>query len=161
MAIFSSYYWSGFPFDNLCENEEEVPEEYLGYHMIRKFKNTISLSALALGGSLTNATTLELEGWVNTTVSPGDRSYRYCVQDFLRVRGRQTFPFVPKFQEEGDEWMTDDQETVTTIYGWSALVFFLLFILMVGFIWVESIYGYFKGSYKVRPYWLPLTFKCC
>jgi hypothetical protein len=185
MAIFSSYYWSGFPFDNLCENDEEVPEAYLGYHTIQKFKNTTSLTALALTGDLANATTLEFDGWINTTVSPGDKSYRYCNQDFLRTEGRFTFPFVGSFQEEGDEWMTEggfaantvsvwnavlcfwhdlltipsstlasfiplDQELVTTIYGWSACVFLLLFVVMLIWIWTKSIYGYFKGSYEVR-----------
>lgn len=39
----------------------------------------------------------------------------------LRQTTDRSFPFVPSNQPEGDEWMTADQETVTSIYGWAAV----------------------------------------
>lgn len=43
--------------------------------------------------------------------------------------------------------MTDEQETVTTIYGWSSFGFFCLFCLIIIGTWAYSFYHYFRGSY--------------
>ena len=43
--------------------------------------------------------------------------------------------------------MTEEQETVTTIYGWSSFGFFCLFLLIIIGTWVYSVYHYFRGSY--------------
>ena len=148
MAVFSSYYWSGFPFDNLCENEGElVFQNQTGYFSIPVYEKAGAVSIL-----LNANVTLEPEYYVNFTIAEGESTYRYCLQDFLRTKGRQTYPFIPKFQEEGQEWMTEEQETVTTIYGWSSFGFFLGFCFIIVSRWIYSFYHYFRGSYDVRAF---------
>ena len=145
MAVFSSYYWSGFPFDNLCKNDETTTAEQSKSYTIPVYPEA-SAAAVLLGN--VNQTTLEEpEYYENFTIASGAYTFRYCLQDFLRTKGRQTYPFVAEFQEEGQEWMTEEQETVTTIYGWSSFGFFCLFCLIIITTWAYSIYHYFQGSY--------------
>lgn len=145
MAVFSSYYWSGFPYDNLCVNEgSSTTASQAGYYSIPVYEQE-SAVAILLG---TNSTAQdEVKYYVNFTITEGEPTYRYCLQDFLRTKGRQTFPFIPQFQEEGQEWMTDQQEEVCTIYGWSSFAFFIGFCIIVLSTWVYSFYHYFQGSY--------------
>ena len=95
--VMSAYWWSGYPFDNLCQGD--------------------------------------------------DNGYYFCNQDYLRSA---IFPPLPKFQLDGDEWMTNSQESITSMYAWTALV-----ILVVGGVvlikenlvpYIESI---FKSTYEV------------
>lgn len=144
MAVFSSYYWSGFPFDNLCKNEnEQVSANYVGNHTVPVFAEQTIVDLL--NGTVPT----RVASYEHVAILPGDPTYRYCLQDYMRSRGRQTFPFVAQFQPEGEEWMEDEQETVTTIYGWTAFGFFLAYIAMVLFMFVYSFYSYFNGSYTV------------
>ena len=126
MSVVSSYYWSGFPFDNLCENNDLAGNAYLGTW---------------------NVTTAEHQSILNVTISENDMSYRFCLQDLLRTKGHG-FPAVPKFQPKGDEWMTSDQEVVTTIYGWTSVG--VMGLVLISFLWaiVKSFRRIFKGTYK-------------
>jgi hypothetical protein len=98
MAVVSSYYWSGFPFDNLCKNDS-VGLNYRGDYDVMPW----------VGGDS-----------VPVSVSQGSESFRYCLQDFLRY-GNFTFPALSSWQPEGGEWMDADQELVVDIYGWTSL----------------------------------------
>jgi hypothetical protein len=71
--------------------------------------------------------------------------YKVCVQDFLRLPG---FPFVPRSQKEGTEWMTPDQEIITNIYGWSAIGVVFIVILSILATWYSGIMTYFRGTYS-------------
>lgn len=124
MAIMSSYFWASFPFDNLCENDYSAPPAYYDEQTLLRFDSnqteTITLNA----------------------ASP---SYRFCNQDFFKAKGRN-FPFIPSHQPEGDEWMTDDQETVTLIYGWAAVgaIAFIGMSFIQG--WIEKLVQYLFGE---------------
>lgn len=86
----------------------------------------------------------------NVTVDQtSDTVYQYCLQDLLRMPGR-SFPALPKFQPEGGEWMTEEQEQVTTLYGWTSLG--ILGIVALSFIWGmwKTAKGLFRSSYEVR-----------
>jgi hypothetical protein len=81
MAIISSYYWSGFPFDNLCQNDS-INSTYVG-----------SMSVFPLNGSY--------EGYgENLTFTEGDVDYHFCNQNFITIGSGPTFPFVPTMTSE-------------------------------------------------------------
>jgi hypothetical protein len=90
MAVMSSYYWSGFPFDNLCMNDSFVDSEYVGSFTI----------------NANDATGLDHVP-VQVTISPSSFDFRYCLQNFLKPSNEHTFPFIPDQQAGGDEWMTE------------------------------------------------------
>ena len=138
MSVVSSYYWSGFPFDNLCENNDLAGNAYLGTW---------------------NVTTAEHQSILNVTISENDMSYRFCLQDLLRTKGHG-FPAVPKFQPKGDEWMTSDQEVVTTIYGWTSVG--VMGLVLISFLWaiVKSFRRIFKGTYKINQNTLTAAISC-
>lgn len=73
--------------------------------------------------------------------------YKYCLQDLLRGSG-QSFPAIPQFQTPGSEWMTEDQERVTTLYGWTSVS--VLAIVAVKFLLelYQSFRGLFRSTYE-------------
>ena len=133
MAILSSYYWAGFPFDNLCPAEDQqVNATFVGSWVIQPFD------------AAKNET-------VNITIEPDAPVFQNCLQDFFRFpsNGRR-FPFIPEFQLNGQEWMTSDQEIVTDIYGWSAIGVLLIVLLSFFYTWYHGFMGLFRGTYEVR-----------
>jgi hypothetical protein len=135
LAVLSSYYWSAFPFDNVCVSNTTVNEAYVGSWQVTPF------------GSATK--TNSSGGEDATQVGAADLDYQFCLQDFFRFpRGEYRFPFIPEFQPEGLEWMTSEQESVTRIYGWSALILAFLVVLVFIFMIARSVIGmFFKDSY--------------
>mmetsp|Transcript_9917 Transcript_9917/g.16467 ORF Transcript_9917/g.16467 Transcript_9917/m.16467 type:complete len:1175 (-) Transcript_9917:117-3641(-) len=98
-ATISSYAWSGFPYDNLCDNEGRVDTSYVGNWTLK---------------------TGETGEEVDAMVSESDSSFRYCLQNLILVSG-PSFPAIPENQPLGDEWMTSDQEKIATIFGWTSV----------------------------------------
>merc|ERR1719254_133922 len=86
----SSYYWSGFPYDNICE-DGIVNETYVGLHSINKT-------------SLTPSEYL--------TIHQNQTSYKFCEQNLLK---KHAFPALSRYQGE-NQWMTKDQEFITDIF---------------------------------------------
>jgi len=132
MVIMSSYYWSGFPYDNLCETDRGLDPSYIGNYTFTK----------------NGADPLIIN---TTSIDPvnGIPVYRYCKQDFIRSEGN-SFPFVPSRQPEGDEWMSDEQENITTVFGWTAVVVSGLVILKFLYGWVEMAQNFLRSSYKAN-----------
>jgi len=126
MALLSSYWWSGFPYDNLCENEV-IENKYVGVHFI----DTVD------GG--------KSESYV---VASNTTSYQYCNQNLLTPDGKQVrFPAIPYWQNT-TKWMTKDQELVTEIFGWASVC--VLGILLLRFAWFakKSILSLFQVTYE-------------
>lgn len=128
MAIVSSYYWSAFPFDNLCKNPDAINRDNFNVTSIRDFdgKFLISLSK-----------------------AEADFTYRFCFQDLLRTHRNKVFPFTSMSQPNDNKWMTHAQEAVTNVYGWTSVA--VVGIVVVSFLWRwwQSLQGLFKSTYEV------------
>ena len=96
-VFMSAYWWSGYPYDNVCEDEDN-------------------------GG------------------------YMYCNQNLY---GMKIFPPLPRFQPNGQHWMTDGQELVTSLYAWTSLAMICCGIAMF---WrnmvMPSVRGLFGSTYE-------------
>lgn len=130
MAVISSFYWSGFPFDNLCEASDIAP----GYE--GKFTVTALDQNTRMNGTEVSFTSTSMQ-------------YRFCNQDLLSPGGGQTFPFVAKQQPEGDEWMSPTQEDVTTVFGWTSVGITVIVIIKFVWGWFETAQSLFRSSYSV------------
>lgn len=133
LALVSSYYWASFPFDNLCETNIPVNEDLIG-------KWTIIFNQTDIGTDIDHI-----------VVNADDISYKFCLQDFFRYfryPNATAFPFVPRNQIKGREWMTKDQETITNIFGWSAVG--VMFIIFMSFVWkwYLGVMELFRGTYE-------------
>ena len=122
LAFVSSYFYSGFPYDNLCA-ENVSHSAYYGTWRVTDGKG----------------------GDSDAVIEPGMRSYHFCNQ-FL---GGTSFPALPTAQPSGSTWMTPEQEQLTSIYGWVSVgvvgligLYFLFGILL-------GIKRYFSASHSV------------
>ena len=125
LAIVSSYLYSGFPFDNLCASDVS----HSAYYGSWKVTNGEGQDSAAL-------------------VEPGMRSYHFCNQ-FLGIGSSFTFPALPDAQSAGFEWMTDEQEQLTGIYGWVSVGVLGLVGLVFLYRILRSLQDLFIASYKV------------
>lgn len=131
MAIMSSYYWSGFPYDNLCEIEEAIDDRYSGTFIVKASDTNIRM----------NGTFLELV--------PGNPQYRVCSQNLIALgNDRRTFPFIPERQPEGDEWMSPGQIDVTTVFGWTSVAIIAIVIIKFVWGWVDMAQSFFRSTYS-------------
>lgn len=130
MAISSSYSWAGFPYDNLCLNDiNETDDDSNGYY-------TGSWDVTSIDGSRI----------ASVTVSEGDPSYKYCKQSLYWYGKGFNFPAIPYWQTEGEEWMTNEQELLTRIFGWSS---FALVIATLSWILIISVQTMlFRSNYE-------------
>lgn len=98
LAVMSEFYFSAYPFDNICGTVDTVGQDaykdYVGTH-----------SAVLASDESTTITVTLTEG--------KDKVYRFCDQDFL-----QRLPSLLNFfEEDRDDWMSDDQQWLTYVYG--------------------------------------------
>lgn len=108
LAILSSYWWSAFPFDNLCPVDStdfptQAPTD-LDDNLFPPGYDALSDS-----------------DYKNGTF------YEYCNQNEMF----REFPV-----SEHNSWMTDDQEKMTKLFGWTSigiLVLMILFFMFMGF----------------------------
>lgn len=100
MAVASSYSWSGFPYDNICESDDTAGE-YEGSYYVRPIND-----------KSTN---------FKVSISEDTPTYHYCSQDFMNRKTGVKFPAFPKYQTYDNTWMTKDQESLNVIYGWTSL----------------------------------------
>ena len=95
-VVMSSYWWSGYPYDNVCEQGDE---------------------------------------------------FIYCNQNFFKAR---VFPALPRFQPKTSRWMSDSQETLTTLYGWTS-VGVILVAVVAAFrnLVLPFVRGLYESNYEV------------
>lgn len=125
LALVSSYYVAGFPFDNACEGDQ-VPSEYVGdFNAIDGDGNKISVS-----------------------IDANENTFYYCDMDMQRYRP-PVFPAWASNQPEGKEWMDQDQENISWLFGWTSIAT----VGLVGLIFLNRVlFKYFRymfvGHYK-------------
>jgi hypothetical protein len=129
-AIISAYAWAGFPYDNLCEVENNP---YTG-----------------AAGTYTNvqlASDKNSDNLLTITVVP-NQVFAYCDQSWQGFDGLP-FPPTARSQPSGLRWMGDSQESLTNVYGWTAAAFFVGFVvLFFGSAIMNYLLSWARGVYK-------------
>jgi hypothetical protein len=115
MAVISSYTWTQFSFDNLCQLDD-TSQDFIGTWTVN---NTI------------------------ITVDENTSTYQYCDQNLFN-RIPIVFPALPRFQDDGLIWMSDEQEKITFIYGWASIGA----IGFLGLLMLKSAFFSFRRKYK-------------
>ena len=83
------------------------------------------------------------------TISSDTEAYEYCNQDLRSYIGL-SFPALPQWQAEGEEWMTPEQEEIVAVHGWSSLVVLVVIVSQLVFEVTVSIRRFFIGHYRPR-----------
>jgi len=149
MTVMSSYWWSGFPFDNLCENGV-IDYKYVGEHFVNHSREQdLGVINLVLKKKSIDSFSPEL-----FVVNSNATSYEYCNQNLFEPEvGQFRFPALSSWQYNsgsGLTWMTSDQELVTQILGWTSVG--VLVLISLRFAWFAKKYfvSFFRSSYKPR-----------
>jgi hypothetical protein len=104
LALMSSFYWSAFPFDNLCPTDQVLNPADSGTYDISKEGITVSV-----------------------TVDNSTEVWRFCNQDFILRPGGPDFPFIYREGVPGfGEWMSPDQKFLSRLFGWTSVGFIAL-----------------------------------
>ena len=90
---------------------QSLPEDYLGMWTIPS----------------SDGSTKSIKFIDNTLV----RSYRYCNQNLLDWTNKVVFPALPSFQPIEEKWMTNNQERIAYIWGWTSVVVVGIIVLKV------------------------------
>lgn len=136
-AIVSSYAWAQFPYDNICLSDDTDTGVAGVYENVR-----------ILNGTVTTINVVE------------DDTARFCNQKWRAYSGI-ALPAGPRWQENGLKWMTPDQETLTTLYGWTSVAVLAVFIIAVfGGTLVKYTLSWFRGMYQVR-HWVTVVVSRC
>eukprot|EP00592_Proboscia_alata_P021321 CAMPEP_0194418704 /NCGR_PEP_ID=MMETSP0176-20130528/17880_1 /TAXON_ID=216777 /ORGANISM="Proboscia alata, Strain PI-D3" /LENGTH=266 /DNA_ID=CAMNT_0039225345 /DNA_START=31 /DNA_END=831 /DNA_ORIENTATION=+ len=139
LAVVSSYFWSGFPYDNLCDDgiitRNSTNSEYIGGQTIH------SAVAITEGDpQLEDTKDRDPRTYKHIAVSDGDNMYQFCNQNLAQ---RGAFPALPRHQIEGYEWMTDEQEMVTSLFGWTSIGIVVLILSS----FIHRFFMYLKAMY--------------
>ena len=129
MAVICSYYWAGFPFDNICPNED-INASYVGTFTVSK------------NPSYEGVFNSEIE---NVTFIDTDVDYRYCNMEY------KSFPFVPMMgnaHHDPYEYMTKAQLRSTAYFGWSALVILIIIFVKYIALWYAEFKKLYHSSYE-------------
>lgn len=103
LVFMSSFYWSAFPFDNLCPTEEDVGNvaaEYAGSYKLNGIDEVV-------------------------TVEDDSNVWQFCNQDFI-LRGFD-YPGVAEY----GAWMTEEQRLLSKLFGWTSIVVITLVLLKI------------------------------
>lgn len=130
-CIISAYAWAGFPYDNLCLNEEDDD------------------SATLARATYTNVTLFTNEVKSNVTVQR-DEVFFSCRQNWRGFQG-PAFPPTARIQSPTAQWMGQSQEQLTNLYGWTSVAAVAIYILVYfGAAIKDSMASWIKGSYVSR-----------
>eukprot|EP00558_Chaetoceros_sp_UNC1202_P004805 CAMPEP_0197242782 /NCGR_PEP_ID=MMETSP1429-20130617/8423_1 /TAXON_ID=49237 /ORGANISM="Chaetoceros sp., Strain UNC1202" /LENGTH=293 /DNA_ID=CAMNT_0042702873 /DNA_START=334 /DNA_END=1215 /DNA_ORIENTATION=+ len=125
-AIMASYMWTSFNFDNLCVvySFDYGTTDYDGTWIMPSIKH----GRIDRAGGIQTTRLVDIK-------SSKDQLYEFCNQNFLSERRESLkFPALPSYQPVGNHWMSDDQERLTRVFGWSSvgiLCFVVSFYILV------------------------------
>ncbi|GMH94230.1 hypothetical protein TrST_g13678 [Triparma strigata] len=130
-SVLSSYWWSGFPFDNLCVDESDGT-------------NNASVQITTPDGA--------------TTFTQAGSSYAYCNQDLLT---RWKFPALPEFQGEHQWMTSNQALMVSICGIASAVFLGFIFFGFFGTGIFFSVKHLFVPAYKESGRDQNIPFSCC
>jgi hypothetical protein len=107
-AVMAAYSIAQFPFDNACFDSSIPSNDYKGIFTIQTLKNDTFV--------------VEIEN--------NAQPYKFCNQDILGY-SNITFPPFPRYQPEGEEWMTDSQEDLAIMFSWATIFILSMFSIAV------------------------------
>jgi len=123
-AFSSAYAYARSPYTNLCECSEENPCNETNS---RSFGNVQLLNGQSLDA-----------------VRASEQEYFFCNQRDI------DFPPIP-INQGSVQWMTQSQETLSRIYGWTSLILLIVYVAVVlGQSLIRSTFSFWKGMYKPR-----------
>lgn len=127
-ALMSSYYISSIPYDNACEANNLVNEEYL----------EAKTATVSIGGIFSQ---------VPISIPDNSKTYYFCDED-MKTFNPLAFFTEPSTQRDR-EWMNSDQEKITSIYdGVAALIIIICIIMVFNRAVITPILRFFWASYK-------------
>jgi len=139
VSIFSAYFYSGFPYDNLC-TVDDTDEAYIGEYEIRSYYQ----SELHYHPVSVNATA---------------QFYEFCNMDYRS----NAFPTLPIYQEKVSiaftqstnglaprvhTWMTKKQSILCATFGWTSIAFIIVIGLRIILDFIMEIKLWFKSDYE-------------
>lgn len=101
----SAYAWAQFPYNNLCDRDTGA-----AHTSTQEFNN-----AVLLNGTVANITV-------------GEEAVYFCSQDVQEFDTVFPFPPSPRIQPDGYRWMTQEQEQISTVFGWASLAAVVAFL---------------------------------
>ena len=130
-AIISAYAWAGFPYDSLCPVEDVADQ-----------------SAAGIYTNVTISSNLVEDPQTIPVTQP--TFFKFCGQNWRAFEGLG-FPPISGKQSSDAKWMTENQEVLADIYGWTAVAFLTGFIvLFFGSGIVKYFQSWFRGVYQSR-----------
>jgi hypothetical protein len=92
-----------------------------------------------------------LNGTVADVTVAKDTNVVFCRQNWYSQDGF-SFPALPNvLQGQGLRWMSESQEKLCQLFGWTSVVVLVFFVLILfGASLTRFIVGLFRGTYKVR-----------
>ncbi|CAB9497647.1 protease [Seminavis robusta] len=110
MVVFivsSAYSWAQFPYDNVCDKVGDTER------VLQKTFENVSF----------------LNGTVDTITIDQDTPVYFCSQDIQDFDAAFPFPPTPGIQPEGLKWMTEAQERICTVFGWTSLAVSVAYVI--------------------------------
>ena len=148
MAMFSAFYWSAFPYDNLCDTGNTIGDVHPAYSGGFSISPDLPVPFLqrlfGKDGDFRKENTFDIS--LDATVP----IYTYCNQDFFSPGYGIPFPLSPSLQEgRGGEWMTPTQEQITTIFGWSSFAVVIAVISRIFYNRFQDFWRISHGKFEV------------
>lgn len=131
-CLLSAFAWAQYPYDDLCIPKSPTDEDFSGTY-------TVSFPG-------------QPDRPPETVTVNSPVRFLYCPQGWRQIEGL-VFPPTPRIQPDDRQWMNrdgdDTKETLISLYGYTALVYFIIFVVGIfGGSWVSWIMSFFRGEYK-------------
>ncbi|CAB9508020.1 protease [Seminavis robusta] len=139
LALCAQLFFGKFALLRLCG-----PSPDLGFYLSRLNRNYV------LPVVLTFHVTMSAYWWsgypYDDVCQEDGGGYTYCNQNFYSAG---IFPPLPRFQPNGMKWMSESQETITALYGWTSVV-----VLLIGVVFfarhtiIPAIRSIYESTYE-------------